>query len=63
MRTTYPAHLVLLNLICLITFGTGPGGRAIQGVVVGRLVTGIMGSNPAGDMDVCLCVSVLCCLV
>jgi hypothetical protein len=32
----------------------GPGGRA---------VTGIVGSNPARGMDICLYVSVLCCLV
>jgi hypothetical protein len=38
---------------------TVPGGRAVKGVSVGRLVTGIVGSNPDRDMDVGLCVSVL----
>jgi hypothetical protein len=42
----------------------GPGGRAVYGVVgLGLLVTGIVGSNPAQGMDVCLCVSALCCPV
>jgi hypothetical protein len=40
----------------------GPGGRAF-GVGLGRLVTGIVGSNSSRGMDVCLCVSVLCCPV
>jgi hypothetical protein len=34
-----------------------------QGVGLGRLVTGIMGSNPARGIYVRLCVSVLCCPV
>jgi hypothetical protein len=33
------------------------------GVVLGRLVAEIMGSNPAYLMDVCLCIQVLCCPV
>jgi hypothetical protein len=41
----------------------GPGGSAVSGVGLGRLVTGIMDSNPAQGMGVCLCVSVLCCSV
>jgi hypothetical protein len=36
---------------------------ARSGVGLGRLVTGIVGSNPARGMDVCPCVSVLCCPV
>jgi hypothetical protein len=36
-----------------------PGDRAVYGVVLGRLVTGIAGSNPARSMDVCLCVYVV----
>jgi hypothetical protein len=35
-----------------------PGDRAVYGVVLGRLVTGIAGSNPARIMDVCLCLCV-----
>jgi hypothetical protein len=31
--------------------------------VCGRSLAGITGSNPAGDMDGCLFVSVVCCLV
>jgi hypothetical protein len=38
-------------------------GRAVHGVGFGRLVTGIVRSNPARGMYVCLCVSVLCCSV
>jgi hypothetical protein len=37
-----------------------PGGHAVQGVGLGRLVAGIVGSSPAQGMDVCLCVVVLC---
>jgi hypothetical protein len=44
-------------------YAAGPGGRAIQGVGLGRLVTDIVGSNHAGGLDVCLCVSMLCCPV
>jgi hypothetical protein len=39
----------------------GPVGRAVYGIGLGRLVTGIVGSNSDRDMDVC--VSVLCCPV
>jgi hypothetical protein len=38
----------------------GYSGRAFWGVGVGRLVAGIVGSNPAQGMDVCPRVSVLC---
>jgi hypothetical protein len=38
-------------------------GRAILGVGLGRLVAGIVGSNPAQGMDVCPRLSVLCCPV
>jgi hypothetical protein len=40
-----------------------PGGRAVKGVGLGRLVAGIVGVNPAQGMDLCLCVSVFCCPV
>jgi hypothetical protein len=40
-----------------------PVGRPIYGVGLGRMVTGIVGSNPSRGMDVCPCVSVLCCPV
>jgi hypothetical protein len=36
---------------------------AAYGVGLGCLVTGIVGSNFFRNMDVCLCVSVLCCPV
>jgi hypothetical protein len=38
-------------------------GLSVHGVGFGRLVTGIVRSNPALGMHVCLCVSVLCCSV
>jgi hypothetical protein len=41
----------------------GHSGRAVRGVGLGRLVAGIVGSNPAQGMDVCLRLSVLCCPV
>jgi hypothetical protein len=44
------------NLAFVINGFVGPGG----GVGLGCLVTGIVGSNTARGMDVCLCVSVLC---
>jgi hypothetical protein len=40
---------------------TGPGGRVAKGVGLACLVTGIGGLNLTRGMDVCLCVSVLCC--
>jgi hypothetical protein len=48
---------------CIINFKfvvrVGPSGR----LGLGRLVTGIVGLNPARGMDACVCVSVLCCPV
>jgi hypothetical protein len=41
----------------------GHSGRAVWGVGLGRLVAGIVGSNPAQGMDVCRRLSVLCCPV
>jgi hypothetical protein len=41
----------------------GHSGRAVSGVGLGRLVAGIVGSNPAQGMDVCPRLSVLCCPV
>jgi hypothetical protein len=41
----------------------GHSGRAVWGVGLGRLAAGIVGSNPAQGMDVCLRFSVLCCPV
>jgi hypothetical protein len=45
----------------LLVAGTGPGYHFVCGLGLGRLVTGIVGLNPARGMDVCLCASVLCC--
>jgi hypothetical protein len=42
---------------------TGHSGRAVWGVGLGRLVAGIVGSNPAQGMDVCplsFCVVLSC---
>jgi hypothetical protein len=36
---------------------------ALSNAWVFRLVTGVVGWNPARGMDACLCVSVLCCPV
>jgi hypothetical protein len=41
----------------------GHSGRAVWGVGLGRLVAGIVGSNPAQGMDVYSRLSVLCCPV
>jgi hypothetical protein len=41
----------------------GHSGRAVWGVCLGRLVAGIVGSNPAQGMDVCPRLSVFCCPV
>jgi hypothetical protein len=41
----------------------GYSGRAVWGVGLGRLVAGIVGSNPAQGMDVCPRLSVLYCPV
>jgi hypothetical protein len=35
-------------------------GRAALGVVFGRSLDGIVGSNPAGGMNICL-LSIVCC--
>jgi hypothetical protein len=42
----------------------GPGGCPVWGLVgLGRLVAEVKGWNPAREMDVCLCVYMLCCTV
>jgi hypothetical protein len=41
----------------------GHSGRAVWGVGLGRLIAGIVGSNPAQGMDVCPRLFVLCCPV
>jgi hypothetical protein len=38
----------------------GHSGRVIWDVGLGRLIAGIVGSNPAQGMDVCPRLSVLC---
>jgi hypothetical protein len=40
-----------------------PSVRAVWGVVLDLLVAEYVGSNPAYGMDICLCLSVLCCRV
>jgi hypothetical protein len=62
LRAKYPCPF-LLYLIMLIIFAAGHSGRAVWGVDLGRLVAGIVGSNPALGMDVCPRLSVLCCPV
>jgi hypothetical protein len=47
----------------LISALASHSGRAVGGVGLGRLVAGIVGSNPAQGMDVCPRLSVLCCPV
>jgi hypothetical protein len=51
----------LLNMA--INLFAGHSGRAVWGVGLGRLVAGIVGSNPAQCMDVCPRLSMLCCPV
>jgi hypothetical protein len=41
----------------------GHSGRAVWDVGLGRLVAGIVGSNPTQGTDVCPRLSVLCCPV
>jgi hypothetical protein len=41
----------------------GHSGREVSGAGLGRLVAGIVGSNPSQGMDVCPRLSVLCCPV
>jgi hypothetical protein len=47
-----PSHPPL-DFIIVIIYGAGHSGRAVWGVGLGRLVAGIVGSNPAQGMDVC----------
>jgi hypothetical protein len=47
----------------ILKFIAGHSGRAVWGVGLGRLIAGIVGSNPAQGMDVCPRLSVLCCPV
>jgi hypothetical protein len=44
-------------------YRAGYSGRAVWGVGLGRLVAGIVSSNPSQGMDVCPRLSVLCCPV
>jgi hypothetical protein len=46
-----------------MNFIAGHSGRAVWGVGLSLLVAGIVGLNPAQDMDVCPRLSVLCCPV
>jgi hypothetical protein len=60
MRATCPAPLILLDLITLTIFCEE---RSKVYTIYDRLNIEIAGSNPARGMNVCLCVSVLCCPV
>jgi hypothetical protein len=48
-------------LFTVCTLSADPSGRAVW--VCGRSVAGIVGSNPAGGMDVLSLVGVVCCQV
>jgi hypothetical protein len=50
-------------VLSIILCRAGHSGRAVWDVGLGRLVAGIVGSNPAQGMDVCPRLSVLCCPV
>jgi hypothetical protein len=52
--SSYNLHYTIRNL-------SSHSGCAVQGVGLGHLVTRIVGSNHAQDMDVCHRISVLCC--
>jgi hypothetical protein len=54
---------VLEELTSVLIKIAGHSGCAVWGVGLGRLVAGIVGSNPAQGMDVCSRLSVLCCPV
>jgi hypothetical protein len=49
--------------ILVYLYFAGHSGHAVWGVGLGRLVAGIVGSNPTQGMDVCPRLSVLCCPV
>jgi hypothetical protein len=53
-----PTSTLLLFIII-----AGHSGRAVRGLGLGRLIAGILGSNPAQGMNVCPRLSVLCCPV
>jgi hypothetical protein len=44
------------HLIDICMLHADHSGRAVWGVGLGRLVAGIVGSNPAQGMDVCVCI-------
>jgi hypothetical protein len=55
-------HKVLMFILAIL-IQTGLNSRSKTSTVFGRSNIGIAGSNPARDMDVCLCFSVLHCPV
>jgi hypothetical protein len=59
MSTYGPIVLLFLLSKILIV----PVVARFKAWVCGRSLTGIMGSNPAGGMDVCLFLSAVCCQV
>jgi hypothetical protein len=52
----HPQTLMSIRSIVILNFHL-----PLKGVGLGLVVIGVGGSNPARGMDVCLCVSVLCC--
>jgi hypothetical protein len=50
-------------MMMIYVFFFGPGGFAVYGVVLSRLVSAIASSNSARRMDSCLFVYTLCCPV
>jgi hypothetical protein len=55
--------LIIYMFLGSSTVCAGHSGCSVQGVGLGRLDTGIVGSNPTQGIDVCPYLSVLCCLV
>jgi hypothetical protein len=50
-------------IVSTMSLKAGHSGRTVWGVGLGRLVAGIVGSNPAQSMDVCplsFCVELSC---
>jgi hypothetical protein len=63
IHATYSFHVILLDLVTPTMFGASHSSHVVWGVVLDHSNAGIVGSNPAQGMDICLRLSVLCCPV
>jgi hypothetical protein len=53
--SSFPLVVTVESKVYVVAYSwsAGHSGRAVWGVGLGRLVAGIVGSNPAQGMDVC----------